>query len=91
MEMILIEPNSTEWEYIWNWLEQHPLNNDVEDKRLALNNGEGWQYMGSWRQGKKVIHELRHRNHPATQTVQKLSLNASDSLTDEQINKKFSI
>lgn len=91
MEMILIEPKSPEWEYMWNWLEQHPLNNDVEDKRLALNNGEAWQYMGSWRQGEKVIHEFRHRNHPTTQTVQKLSLKASTALTDEQISKKFSV
>ena len=89
MDLILIEPNSPEWDFMWEWLEDHPLNKDIPDPTTALNEGESWQYIGSYKQEERVIHTFRHRNHPVTQGVKQVSLNASESFTTEQIAKKF--
>ena len=45
--------------------------------------------MGSYIQKDKAIHEFRHRNHPLTNRVEKLSVNASEALTDDQIEKRI--
>jgi len=89
MELILIKTDSEEWNYIWEWLSKHPINEGIENPSLALNEGEGWAYMGSYMQGERVIHTFRHRNHPITLGVKQVSLNASESFTKEQIAKKF--
>lgn len=89
MNLILIKPNSPEWEFMWNWLESHPINKGIENPSLALNNEEAWQYMGSYQQGDKVIHEFRHKNHPVTNNIQSLKLNASKLFTSDQILKTF--
>jgi hypothetical protein len=89
MELILIEPQSPEWNFMWNWLAKHPLNKDIPEPTVALNGEESWQYMGSFKQGDRVIHELRHRNHPTTNSIQSLKLEASPDFTKEQINKSF--
>lgn len=86
MEMILLNPQSSEWDFIWQWLEDHPLNEGLEDKKLAKNENEGWQYMGSWRQGENVVSEFRHRNHPLTQSMHNLSV--SHTVKEESIFKK---
>ena len=89
MEMILIKIGSPEWDYMWNWIAEHPLNKDNEQPTVCLNNDEAWQYMGSYIQKDKAIHEFRHRNHPLTNRVEKLSVNASEALTDDQIEKRI--
>jgi len=89
MELVLIEPQSPEWDYMWNWLSQHPINENLSEPSIATNEGESWQYMGTFKQGDKYIHTLRHRNHPVTQNVMELNLNASAMLTDEQIVRKY--
>jgi hypothetical protein len=76
---------------MWNWLENHPINNGLDEPSLALNENEGWQYMGSFKQGNKVIHEFRHRNHPKTNSVITLNVIASTGLTDDQIQKEFKL
>lgn len=86
MEFLNIKPNSTEWEYIWEFVANHPINEDLEDPKLATNNGEVWQYIGSYKHKDKVIHTLRHRQHPKTNELYKLSLNASDTFDDTQID-----
>jgi hypothetical protein len=47
--------------------------------------------MGSFKQGDRVIHELRHRHHPVTQKREDLKVQASGELTPEQIKKSFKI
>lgn len=91
MELVLIEPNSPEWEYMWKWLEEHPINKDIEEPTLAMNEGEAWQYMGTFKQDDRIIHEFRHRNHPATGLRQYLKVSGSDTFTQEQIHKKFKL
>lgn len=64
MEYIIIKQNSPEGEFMWNWLASHPLNEGLEQPMVAMNQGEAWQYMGSFKHADKVVSEFRHRNHP---------------------------
>lgn len=89
MKLVLIEIDSIEWNYMWNWLSNHPINKDLEEPSIALNEGESWQYMGSLKQGDRLIHQFRHRNHPVTQNIQSVSLEASSGMTPEQIHKDY--
>ena len=93
MELVIVEIGSPEWEYMWNWLTAHPLNSGLEEPSVASHpeSGEAWQYMGSFRQGDRVIHEFRHRMHPVTQKREDLKVQASGELTPEQIKKSFKI
>lgn len=91
MDLVLVERDTPEWDFMWEWVEQHPINEGIENPRLALNFGEVWQYMGSYRQDNKVIHSFRHRQHPRDNQRINLSVNASDKFTNEQINKVIKI
>ena len=91
MDLILIEPESSEWIFMWNWLAAHPINKDIEQPTIAQNGSEAWQYMGSYKQKDRVIHEFRHRNHPTTNSIQSLKVSASPDFTKEQINKTFKL
>jgi hypothetical protein len=75
MKLVLLKPNSIEWDFAWDWLAAHPLNEGYEDPSTVMNNNFGWEYMGSyWNGSDKLISEFRHRNHPRTGQVQKLSI-----------------
>ena len=91
MDFILIKQDSTEWDYMWNWLEEHPINKGLDEPKTALNNGFEWEYMGSYMEGKKILHEFKHRQHPLTQELVKTSVSASKDFTTEQIAKSFKI
>ena len=91
MELVLIKPESIEWNYIWQWLENHPINKDIENPTLATNNGESWQYMGSYKQGNRLLHSLRHRCHPLTDRVETLSLQNSTEFTLDQIYNEYKL
>lgn len=89
MEFVLLKIGSPEWEYIWNWLENHPINAGIEQPSVALNDGEAWQYIGSYRNGNTVVSELRHRKHPLTNRLELLSL--KHEITDDAIEKKYRV
>ena len=91
MKLILIKIDSPEWDFMWNWLENHPLNKGLENPTSATNDGENWRYMGSFKQGERVIHEFRHRNHPVTNQRQDVKVEASKELTQEQIQKEYKL
>ena len=91
MELVLIKSESPEWEYMWEWLANHPINKNIPEPTTALNDGEAWQYMGSFKNKDKVIHEFRHRNHPFNNQLQRLNLQATPDLTDDQIEKTIKI
>jgi len=91
MELVLINPSSPEWAFMWTWLEAHPINNGITESSTATNEGESWQYMGSYMQGEKVLHTFRHRHHPVTNDVKNVSVAASETFTKEQIAKKFKL
>lgn len=89
MNLVLIKIGSPEWELMWKWVEEHPLNKDLEDPSTALNEGEAWQYMGSYQLDERIIHTFRHRNHPRTNRVQNISLQGTNKLDNNQIEKTF--
>ena len=89
MEFVLLKIGSPEWERIWNWLENHPLNRGLEQPSIALNENEGWQYVGSYRLKDKLISDFRHRKHPLTGKLETLSIAAEEVIGDEQIEKKY--
>lgn len=90
MEMIIIRIGSVEWEKMWEWLGEHPINDGISNPTIAENpsNFEKWQYMGSYR-GKDgaVVHSFRHRNHPIDNQLKNLSVNAIGVITDEDIDR----
>jgi hypothetical protein len=85
MEFILIKRESIEWEYLWNKLSEHPINEGLEEPSIALNEGEAWEYTGSYKQGDEVVHSLRHRLHPKTNYVVNVSYKGSEGFTADQI------
>ena len=91
MELVIVQKDSPEWEYMWNWLENHPVNQGLEEPRVALHEGEAWQYMGSFKNKDKVVHEFRHRNHPVTSNRYTASVSGSDDFTNEQIEDTLKI
>lgn len=97
MEAILIKENSPEWEYMWEWLAAHPLNEGLEEPSVANNelNDEKWRYRLSYRQIEgddiKVLHEFMHKSHPKTGDKEKLVLWASPNMNAEDILKTMTI
>lgn len=90
MEFVLIKRESAEWNHMWDWVAKHPLNEGMQEPTVALNelNGEAWQYMGSYR-GKDgtMVHEFRHRSHPKDNERYYLKMNATNTLSDEDIDR----
>jgi hypothetical protein len=64
MELIFIKRDSKEWEYMWDKVAKHPINDGYEEPTLLMYQGEIWQYMGSVKNKSSINHEFRHRNHP---------------------------
>lgn len=75
MELVLIEIGSKDWDYMWDWLGNHPINKGIDNPTGALNNEQSWQYMGSLKQGDKLISRFRHRCHPYNNNTINLSMN----------------
>ena len=90
MDMILIKKDTTEWNTMWETLANHPINDGLEFPRIAYNDGEQWQYMGSYRQDGKIIHDFRHRNHPKTLDVYKITFNGN-AVSEEDIDKTIRV
>ena len=89
MELLLLKEGSPEMEWLWEWLTNHPINESVlDDPTTALNRGEAWQYLGSFRHKGEILHELRHRCHPLTNTLIELKVSASPAFTEDQILPK---
>lgn len=94
MEYVLIKTDSNEWNAMWEWLAKHPLNEGLTEPMVALNeeNGEAWQYMGSFRgHGGVTVHEFRHRSHPKDGERRYLKMNATSALSDADIDKSIPI
>lgn len=93
MELIILNIGSPEWEYAWDWVASHPLNETLENPSVAENpeTNQTWQYVGTFMQKGKAIHEFRHRHHPLTNRREYLYLNASENFNEDQIAKKIKI
>jgi hypothetical protein len=73
MEVVLLKPESPEWNEAWEWLGDHPVNDNIDNPKEALNEGEAWQYMGSMLKDGVLITDFRHRFHPKTDAMYKCS------------------
>jgi hypothetical protein len=91
MDLVIVEQGSEEWQYIWDYVANHPINEGIDEPRVAFNQGEQFQYMGSYRQGDKVCHSIRHRFHPRNNDRVNLTFHASDKFTSEQISKVIKV
>lgn len=70
MEIVFVKQDSAEWLFMWLWLE------------LEITEYEVWEYVGSYRQEGKTVHEFKH-----TTTHKLISLEASETFTNDQIEK----
>lgn len=86
MELVTIKEGSSEWFFIWNYIEAHPINEGLSEPKVAEHEGEAWQYMSSYLQNDKILHEVRHRNHPTTNKLENLVFKGSDDFNEEQID-----
>lgn len=92
MDLVLIKIGSSEWDFMWEWLAKHPFNEGIEEPTVVLNDGEKWEYMGTFKQGIRAIHGFRHRFHPKCDCVKSMSVEASkDFNPDTDIEKKFKL
>jgi hypothetical protein len=89
MEFILLKIDSEAWTEIWTWLENHPINEGIENPSLALNDTQGWQYTGSLKQGERVISSFRHRNHPKTGGIK--TLDYAHQVNPDSIERSFKV
>jgi hypothetical protein len=85
MDLVLIKEGTDEWNDMWSIIETHPINEGLEEPKAAFNQGESWQYMSSYLQNDKLLHEFRHRLHPRTNKLEQIVLNSSNKFTDDQI------
>jgi hypothetical protein len=88
MELILLKQDSPAWNYAWDWIANHPINEGLDNPSLAINKDEAWQYMGSFKEGDRVVSEFRHRCHPYNDSIQKLSV-SHQFVDKDDILKKF--
>ena len=91
MELVLVKIDSSEWDFMWAWLDKHPLNEGLTEPSIALHEGEMWAYMGSYKQKERIVHTFRHRKHPTTQKLEEISVQASAHMNLSQIQKKYKI
>ncbi len=90
MDLVVFKKDSKEWDFIWQWLEEHPINEGLEEPKVALNEGEAWQHMGCFRNENKVICEFRHRNHPVTNNLYTTSVSMNE-FDENSIEKTIKI
>lgn len=65
--MMFVPRDDPEWDAMWGTLGRMPYNR-LQRQPTACEDeqGEAWQYMGSYAHDGAWVHEFRHRNHPAT-------------------------
>lgn len=75
MELILIKENSPEWDYMWNWVYAHPINEGLQPSEV-----QQWQYKGSLRNGNRILHQFNKAG-------KSLVLACSPNMIPEDIHK----
>ena len=91
MELVLLKSDSATYLKAWKFVEEHPMNSGLDNPTVAMNESEAWNYIGSFLQGNKLISEFRHRNHPITNTIVKLSVLADNDFDESEILKRFKL
>lgn len=90
--MVIIKRDSDEWNRMWEWLSKHPINEGIDEPTIAFNEGEIWQYMGSFRnKDNRVIHTFRHRCHQIDGERKNISVSGSQIISEDDIEKAISV
>jgi hypothetical protein len=79
MELILIKKDSHEWNYMWEYISEHPYT-----KLLTEAEALRWQYTGSLRQDGKVLHQFKHGR-------KELVIASSDHLSEADFFKVIAV
>lgn len=74
MKFVLIKQDNPLWENLWNQIENHPINEGVLEPSIADNQGNKWEYRGSFLKDKILISDFLHRKHPKTNEFYKITL-----------------
>ena len=90
MEMIIVKRDSDEWNNMWERVSTHPINEGLPDTSVAMNEGQSWQYVGTYYNNGKAISSFRHRLHPKTGGLYNVSYEHKE-LREDQIQKKFKL
>lgn len=91
MEIVLIKTDSKEYEYLWDFIENHPLNKGIENPKVALNQDEHWRYIGTITDGKRYIHTVQHTCHPYDNQFKEVSIDASKDFDVSDITERFKL
>ena len=81
MDLLILKRDSQAWEWAWNWVAIHPINEGLTEPIVALNEGETWQYMGSVTNKGKTLSSFKHNNHPKTNEAVNLTVEHTEPLT----------
>ena len=71
------QSDPSEYAAAWDALAAEPVNAGQRYPHSASNDGEAWQYMGTYETDGIWQHEFRHREHPATQAREYRNIPAS--------------
>lgn len=91
MEFLKVKFETDEWKYMWDFVANHPINEGIENPFEALNENEVWQYMGTFKNKNKYVHEFIHKNHPTTNSSYKIAINGSDNVSEDQFDIRLPI
>jgi hypothetical protein len=90
MELVIFKSESEPFNFMWEWLQNHPINEGLSEPKVAENQGQAWEYMGTFVNGEKAISDFRHRCHPATNDLYKVSVeHPSFNKEDIDLSKKI--
>jgi hypothetical protein len=91
MDFIILKQNSPTWEYIWDELAKNPINDGLEHRSIAMNDGEAWQYFGTITDGKKWYSDFKHRLHPYNNLPKYITIEHPNGIPDEDITSRRQI
>lgn len=79
MELVLIKKDSPEWNWMWDTITSHPINQELSADMINL-----WQYKGSLRLRNRILHQFSLND-------KSIVLGASKTFNDEDIDKVINI
>jgi len=82
-----LKRDSDEWNRAWEELAKSPFNKGLKNPTIAHNQGEAWQYMGTYcNTDGEYIHNFRHRCHPVLNSRLYINIPVGD-MSEDQYHK----
>lgn len=90
--MISIKPESSEWERMWNWVADHPINKGLSEPSVAMSkDNKTWRYVDSFRNKNETVHQFIHENHPITNKAESICLISREVISDDEIQRSVQV